>query len=105
VTIPVDEIGWTPNTLYLYTERRFTEMDRRFAEAMAAQKEALEKFEDEVSQRFDGTDKNFEGLRNLITTLGTTISQRSGALNLLARVIPNLIALASIAALIYVSGH
>lgn len=88
--------GWTPSTLKIYVDQRFDDMNARVSAALTAQQTALDKLNSEVTQRFDGVDKNLD--RVIVT-----ISERGGGLNLIQRMVPNLIAVASIVALIFVA--
>lgn len=88
--------GWTPSTLKIYVDQRFDDMNARVSAALTAQQTALDKLNVEVTQRFDGVDKNLD---RVIATVG----ERTGGIQLVQRIVPNLIAIASIVAIILVA--
>lgn len=88
--------GWTPATLKVYVDQRFDDMNARVSAALTAQQTALDKLNSEVTQRFDGVDKNLD--RVIVT-----ISERGGGLSIIQKIVPNLIAIASIIAVILVA--
>ena len=102
--------GWTPDTLYAWTRDRLYDAEKFQAALVEAQEKRLDKLEDEMKQRFDGVDENFRGLHtdiealgSSINALGNTISERGGGINLIQKLVPNLISIASIVALILVA--
>lgn len=116
MTLPRQDIGWTPDTLYAWTRDRLHDAEKFQAALVAAQEKRLDKLESEMSQRFDGVDENFRGLRAdfetsftslnaSVNAIGKTISERGGGLNLLRSLVPNVISIASIVALILVAKH
>lgn len=107
-----EDIGWTPDTLYAWTRDRLTDAEKFQAALISAQEKRLDKLETEMGQRFDGVDENFRALRTdfeafgkSINAIGNTISERGGGINLLQKLVPNLISIASIVALIVVANH
>ena len=108
MTLP--STGWTPDTLYAWTRDRLYDAEKLQAALVAAQDKRLDKLETEMSQRFDGVDENFRGLRTdieaiaaSINTVNNTVSERGGGLNLIQRLVPNLISIGSIVAIILVA--
>lgn len=95
-TRPQPTRGWTADTLKEYTDMRFLEMNTRFSLALADTKDSIEKIDTEMIQRFDGVDQNLDRVIK-------TVSERTGSITLLQRLVPNMIAIASIVALIFVS--
>ena len=93
--MPETPVGWNANTLKVYVDQRFDDMNARISAALKANQEAVEKVDLEVTRRFDGMDMNFDRLFK-------TVNERGGGINLLQRVIPSLIALGSLIALIVV---
>jgi hypothetical protein len=91
--------GWTADTLKVYVDQRFDDMNARISQALKANQEAVEKVDQEVTRRFDGMDQNFDRLFK-------TVNERGGGMNLLKQVIPSVIAIGSIIAVIVVgTGH
>lgn len=112
MSLPRQDLGWTPDTLFRWTESKFSDSEKLQTALLDAQEKRLDKMEAEMSQRFDGVDENFERLTTNITTIGTvistlrdTLSERTGMMNLVRTVAPILISLGSLIALIVVSSH
>lgn len=98
--------GWTPDTLKVYVDQRFDDMNARLTMALAENQKAVEKVASDVAQRFDGMDKNFDRLFGRVNDVQGTLNERGGGLSLIKTAVPSIIALGSVIAVIVVgTGH
>lgn len=104
--MPETPTGWNANTLKVYVDQRFDDMNARVSAALVDAQHATEKLDLEVTRRFDGMDKNFDRLFSRVNDLQGTLNERGGGLSLIKTAVPSIIALASVIAVIVVgTGH